>query len=169
MCPSLRDVAQQSLGLKLADTHNSIEDAQSSMRAAMHVLQHGSPQPFSRSVPLGQASPVPGVPAGALLLLHRLPEGTTEEVLMQMLIAHAKVVPAAIQFVSASGQAADEAPSSPAPGAANGKALAVFQSEQHAGLAFDSITGPNRPDKGGRAQKRVYLKAGGYICVRKYV
>jgi len=52
--------------------------------------------------------------------------------------------------------------------AATGKATAVFPSAQHADLAFDSIAGPNRPDKSGRAQKRIYFKSGGgYICVRK--
>ena len=43
---------------------------------------------------------------------------------------------------------------------------AEFSSEAHAALAFESLAGPNRPDKSGRPQKRVYLKGGGYICVR---
>ena len=51
-------------------------------------------------------------------------------------------------------------------GTAVGRMSAEFTSEAHSLLAFETLQGPTRPDKSGRPQKRVYLKGGGYICVR---
>lgn len=48
-----------------------------------------------------------------------------------------------------------------------GKTTARFLSKAHADLAFETLTGPARPDKDGRPQKRVYLANNkGYVQVR---
>lgn len=47
-----------------------------------------------------------------------------------------------------------------------GKSVVIFKSQEHANLAFQSISGPVRPDNNNKPQKRVYLKAGGYLAVR---
>lgn len=48
-----------------------------------------------------------------------------------------------------------------------GSTMIQFASMKHADLAFDSISGPVRPDSTKKAQKRVYLKGGGYLLIRK--
>ena len=50
-----------------------------------------------------------------------------------------------------------------------GKTTVTFASVQHANLAFNALAGEPKPDKTGRMQKRVYLRTGGYIAVRKMI
>ena len=89
--------------------------------------------------------------------------------IFKIIASYGHVVPKTITGVMKGGE--EE------PADANGhrdKVNVQFASKAHATLAFDSIPGPNRPDKTGRAQKRVYYKTGtskidrgGYLCIRK--
>lgn len=159
-CPSLRDVSEHILGLKLPDTHDSVQDAKAALDAAVYIMQYGVPSPISRSG--GGAG---GVPANQSLLLHRIPDGCTEEQLFNMLLSHTHVVPTELSAITKAP--AEAASASPGPLAGTGKCVVTFSSVAHADLAFESVAGPNRPDKSNRAQKRIYTKGGGYICVRK--
>ena len=82
-----------------------------------------------------------------------------------MVISSTNVVPVDILPIT---WGCDAAASPPAVAVPMGKTTVTFTTQLHADLAFDSIPGPNKPDKANRAQKRVYLKGGGYICIRKF-
>eukprot|EP00970_Alexandrium_tamarense_P019393 scaffold13989_cov283-Alexandrium_tamarense.AAC.1 len=49
----------------------------------------------------------------------------------------------------------------------HGKCHVEFTSKDHAELAYASLNGEEREDKTGKKQKRVGLKNGSYVCVRK--
>ena len=100
-----------------------------------------------------------------------------------MMITNTQIVPVSIQPINYNDNSNDsnsnhnnksphsrggnkyQKPSAPQP---NGRTVISFATKQHCDLAFDAIPGPNRPDKANRDQKRIYLKGGGYVCIRKY-
>jgi RNA exonuclease 1 len=47
--------------------------------------------------------------------------------------------------------------------------MLTFASPRHANLAFSSLDGDQDQDSSGRLQKKVFLRNGGYIRVRKMV
>ncbi len=152
--PSLRVVAEQVLGFQLGDSHDSVKDACSSLYAAVYTSLHGPVRGLFRN---GRSST--GSSANeASLLLHRLPDYCQEDHIMRVIISYTNVVPIRV----ASIVRGDPTGSEPV-----GKATVFFPTQQHADLAFESISGPLRPDKQNKPQKRIYLKGGGYIYVRK--
>lgn len=157
--PSMRDVSEHILGTKLPDLHDSVLDARASNQAAMYLLVQGCPE-----VP--PACPRTGSTASsnlaAQLLAHRLPAGCTADNLLAMVMKYTRVIPESVGAVTGIGEGDDQA---------KGKSIITFTSKAHADLVFDSVPGPNRPDKSNKAQKRIYLKgdAGGYINLRKQV
>lgn len=150
--PSLRDISETYLGTKMGVIHDSVEDAKSSMLAVLKILANGLPAPISRGSTYG------GNDSALSLLVHRIPSNCTAENLTQMFVTNAFIVPSKILSIN---YGADKNTN-------NGKATVVFETVQHADLAFETLSGPNRADKSNRPQKRVYLKGGGYLCVRKY-
>jgi hypothetical protein len=151
--PSLRTVSEQVLGFQLGDSHDSVKDACTSLYAAVHSAQHGpSPGLQRNGKTSGSSSHEPG------LLLHRLPDFCHEEHVMRVMIAYTNVVPIRIAPIVRG----DPTGAEPV-----GKTTVYFSTQQHAELAFESISGPLRPDKQNKPQKRIYLKGGGYIYVRK--
>jgi len=168
--PSLRDVSEQVLHWKLADTHDSIQDARASLYAAAKRLIAGPQAPIVRSgggsgSGSGSGSSHKGTGTSATddlatsLFIHRIPEYCTEEHLAEMLTSYTQIVPVKVNPIT---RPVVRDPKVPA-----GKTLVFFKTPTHSELAFESISGPNRPDKQNRSQKRVYFKGGGYICVRK--
>ena len=97
------------------------------------------------------------------LLVHRIPASLSDKDIFNMMTTHTNIVPAHIDPITRSQAASSNN------GNDNGKTCIRFTTTAHCDLAFDSISGPNRPDKSNAPQKRVYLKTGGYICVRKFV
>ena len=168
--PSLRDVSEQILGTKLSDTHDSVEDARASLYAAAVLLVRGPQLPLVRRVGNpstsgnnnnnGNSSAT--APVGSSLLVHRIPDYCTEQHVQEMIVAYTQVMPAKINPITRGAPSNGEANTVP-----SGKTTIYFASATHCDLAFESIPGPNRPDKQNRDQKRVYFKGGGYICVRK--
>ena len=149
--PGLRDCAQQCLNQALSPLHDSMEDAQF---AFMLVMNNGFQPPITR---------VGGSSSGdnkAALMIHRVPRSCGEDQVKRMFAVNAYIIPKTV--------AAIQHPAAKDPTANVGKTDAVFESVAHADLAFDTLPGPDRPDKSNRSQKRVYLQGGGYICVRKY-
>ena len=148
--PSVRDVSEQILGIKLPDTHDSIQDARTSLYAAAQVLLYGPQRPIKRANK---------IPSGAQLLVHRIPDFCTDDHIHQMIVAYTQIIPVKVHPISRNPEKGSNDP--------NGKTSILFASQQHADLAFESIVGPNRPDKQNRSQKRIYLKGGGYVCIRQ--
>jgi hypothetical protein len=163
---SLRDISEQVLGIKLPRLHDSVQDARAALQAAAYICKNGTAPAIVREA---STSSEPS------LLLHRIPDYCTVDSVRQMLISSTYVVPTSVYSInrnatpgaSSSAAASADIQSPPASGAAVGKMNAVFSTQQHADLAFESIPGPIRPDASKRPQKRVYLQGGGYIYVRK--
>ena len=161
--PSMRDVSESIIGDKLNDWHDSLTDAKASLRAAAYLLIYDKEMP--------EVPRIHSATMGASLLVHRIPENCADVDIFKMISTYTNVNPNDITAVLKGGE--------PDPINENGhrdKVNALFASKAHADLAFDSIPGPNRPDKTGRAQKRVYYSRsansgkndkGGYICIRK--
>ena len=159
--PSLRELADQVLGNKLQDIHDSVQDAKTSGLAAAHILIHG-PQ---RSIIRNTANRTQAVGVETTLLVHRIPDSFTEHTIEQLFVLQAHVAPTVVASIT--GRLPNSDLTSSEPG--RGKCTITFASKGHADLAFESLNGPNRPDKGNMPQKRIYLKGGGYFCVRKNV
>jgi hypothetical protein len=147
-CPSLRDVSDQILGTKMPETHDSVEDSRQALKAAIFLLSNGIPGPVVRKTLL---------PTG--LMIHRIPADCNEETLHHLLVSQTSVVPKGVETIFRGSEVDAKA--------ATGKCNVDFVSSGHADLAFETIPGPLRPDKSNKPQKRLYLKGGGYICVRK--
>jgi hypothetical protein len=165
---SVRDISDQVLGVKLSDTHDSIMDARSALYAAAVILVSGPQRALVRtSGNVSSSATQNGKNIGVFqLLVHRIPDFCSDEHITEMIVKYTGIVPVKVNPItrSATGGATPDATSA---AAGSGKTTVQFLSQMHADLAFDSIVGPNRPDKQGRDQKRIYLKGGGYICVRK--
>lgn len=145
--PSLRDISLQVFGIKLPDRHDSVQDAMASLRAAAYIAQNGSHPPIHRTRNESEASS---------LFFHKIPDYCTEEHIHQMVVESTHILPASISNITR-GATRDA-----------GKTTVRFSSTKHADLAFESFAGPVRHEKSNREQKRIYLKGGGYICVRKF-
>lgn len=144
--PALKDVASALLGLDMADMHDSVADARVTLRIARHFLDRGPVAPVPR---LPAAPNKKGRRAEAVqscLLLHRIPSFVTAAHIKDMFQTRTHVAPVTVDPVATSG----------AEGSL-GRATARFLSKGHADLAFATLTGPARPDKDGRLQKRVHL------------
>ena len=152
--PALKDVASAVLGVDLPDTHDSVADAQATLRVARHFLEQGPAAPVPRLPgPPGGKKARRGEALSACLLLHRLPAFVTAEHVADMFWARTHVKPTSVDPVAVTG--------------GSGRTTARFLSKSHADLAFQTLTGPARPDKDGRPQKRVYLKdRSHYVQVR---
>ena len=138
--PSIRDISEQTLGIKLPDIHDSVLDSRASLQAAVYALDHEKLSPIKREYDTSS------------LLVHKLPEHCDAEQIQNMFISHTQIVPSSIEILSTGEM---------------GKCNVHFLSSKHADLAFESIQGPIFPDKFHRAQKRVYLSTGGHINVRR--
>jgi len=160
--PSLRDISEQILGIKLPETHNSIQDAQAALYAAANLLAYG-PQP-SIIRKTGISSSSSSITKEFSLLIHRIPDYCTEQQLHNMIIDYTYIVPLKVNIIIRGDKNNDMIKKGDIP---SGKTNITFSSQQHRDLAFDSIVGPNRPDKQNRPQKRIYFKGGGYICIRR--
>ena len=176
--PSMRDVSQHILGSKLSDVHDSVQDARAAHQAAMYLLVQGCPEKAPQCPRTGTT---PSASLSRQLLAHRLPDWCDRNHVLAMIIKYTKVVPDTVEAITSSGTRSDGVHGGPHgsgdSSSPRGKVVVTFESQAHAELAFNTIPGPNRPDKAGKAQKRVYLKSngsvggsgGGYINLRKQV
>ncbi len=128
------------------------------MFAAAYALIHQSVPAILRTPIAARTSDNSAVQ----LMIHRIPAFCTAEHIKQMLVEYTNVVPISISAIERVAGNHDESSSE-----CFGRAVVVFSSLQHAELAFNTIQGPNRPDKQGRPQKRVYFKNGGHMYVRR--
>jgi len=101
-----------------------------------------------------------GVDGSRELLVHRIPDNCTESDVYNMMLNYTHVVPTSVPSITRGESSAGALTGS-------GKTNVQFLTSEHCRLAFESIAGPNRPDKSNKPQKRVYLRGGGYICVRQ--
>ena len=129
--------------------HDSVNDARTAWKCLEHYVdRNGQVEPVERTA----RTPRHGY--GCKLFVHRIPRSCDENHLKQMFLLHARVEPDVIDPLEfGNGDF--------------GKTIATFRTIQHANVAFESIDGKADADPSGRLQKKVFLKTGGYIRVRK--
>mmetsp|Transcript_17176 Transcript_17176/g.39673 ORF Transcript_17176/g.39673 Transcript_17176/m.39673 type:complete len:553 (+) Transcript_17176:154-1812(+) len=147
--PSLKDTVKTMLKKDMPDTHDSVNDAMKALECVWHWIRNdGNVEMVERTIRQRQSN-------AHQLFIHRIPKICNEEHLRSMFLKHSFVQPVdidEIQFSSSSG-----------------KTFVNFKSPRHANLAFDTLDGCAEEEKSGRLQKKVYLRNGDYIRVRKMV
>ncbi|KAL3799187.1 hypothetical protein ACHAW5_005464 [Stephanodiscus triporus] len=161
--PSLRNLAHGVLGRDMPDVHDSVNDARVALACALHYVERGGKvdpveRVYRRSDGRGGGRESVGSAQQqqqhtAVLLVHRLPVNTLPEHISEMFLAYASIRPKVVPDIAFAGP--------------HGKCHVEFASSQHAELAYATLVGEERADKTGKMQKRVGLKGGGYVCVRK--
>ena len=143
---SLKDLAASVLKVEMPDTHDSVNDARKALECVLHwVNNDGEVEPIERTAKNN----------GNQLFVHRIPKQCKTHHLTNMFVKHTAVEPSSVDDVEFSGD--------------HGKTHVTFRSARHASLAFDTLEGTAEADKTGRMQKKVYLRNGDYVRVRKMV
>jgi RNA exonuclease 1 len=144
---SLRDLASTVLKQAMPEVHDSVNDARTALACVKHYLDcKGRVDKIVRTF---QSRPN----YGAQLFLHRIPKTCEASHISEMFLAHTSVQPLEVDEIAYSGD--------------SGKALVHFRSTAHAKLAFDCLESKVETDASGRLQKKVFLRGGGYVRVRK--
>jgi hypothetical protein len=154
--PSLKNLAHGVLNREMPEVHDSVNDARVALECAEHWVGNGGKvapveKVFTKTRPVGRGRLENA--DTTLLLVHRLPPGTQPNHIAEMFLAYTQIKPKHVPEITFSGS--------------HGKVNVEFTSEEHAELAYVTLVGEEREDKGGKKQKRVGLKGGGYVCVRK--
>jgi RNA exonuclease 1 len=148
--PGLKDITKALLSMDMPKTHDSVNDALMAFRCLEVWLEKdGDVEPVERTKSTKNKL------APSQLFIHRVPKICQKSHLEIMFLNHTSIQPTEIQDVEFNGD--------------NGKTVLTFASPRHANLAFASLEGEEDPDASGRLQKKVFLRNGGYIRVRKMV
>jgi len=152
--PSLKNVAHGVLKREMPDVHDSVNDARVAYECAQHyITNNGKVDPIEKVYSRSNSRKSLDSTDTAMLLVHRLPTTTLSQHITEMFIAYTYIKPKVVPDIIFSGT--------------YGKCHVEFTSREHAELAYNSLVGDEREDKTGKKQKRVSLKGGGYVCVRK--
>ena len=161
---SLRDLASAILNEEMPEVHDSVKDAKVALACLNHYRERGGHvDPIPRTYALQkQLSRERFEAISKELLVHRIPKGR-----------HCREAHISLMFLQHTGIQPDEVKpiEFPLTGAGTtGKTHVVFRSRRHAELAFDTLE-DKKPDvdRSGRSQKKVYLRTGKHICVRKMI
>lgn len=163
--PSLKDCAFNILQREMPDTHDSVNDA----TVTLKCIEEGwiekkikgedvidIPRTFSKKKRPNNkrdSGVFSSQDYASALFVHRIPTALSVEHISNLFVHLTSIQPKDVPAIDF--------------GSDYGKTTVAFSSETHARLAFESLKGDAKPDKTGRFQKRVYLKKGGYIQVRK--
>jgi len=145
--PSLKDIASTVLDQAMPEIHDSVNDALMTLRVVQYYIKNGG------VVKLIIRSSIRNKLAGLQLFCHRIPKICKSNHLETLFLKHSWIKPNEIDEINFSGE--------------YGNTLISFATIQHANLAFMTLEGEEELDKSGRSQKKVYLRDGGYIRVRK--
>lgn len=166
-------LTEQVLGSRLPGKHHdSVEDSRNALYAAAYYLDNDGVTPAlvraqaanGRRRDLAGAASAGGDAASSSssgessLLVHHIPSYCAEEHIERLFVSYASILPTKVSPIVRTVDPSEESV---------GRSLVYFATPKHAELAFECIVGPLKPDKQNRPQKRVYLKSGGYINVRK--
>ncbi len=146
---SLKDLAMSAMKREMPEVHDSVNDARVALLSiqAGYLEKGGNPEPIVRSFPSKRKG------GSSELFVHRIPKGCFQEHISKMFLAHTHIQPKQIPAIEFNSD--------------TGKTTVLFASNEHANLVFKTLEGEAKPDKTGRLQKRVYLRNGGYVCIRK--
>lgn len=147
--PSLKDTVKSMLKKEMPETHDSVNDARKALECVLHWVQNdGKVEMVERQAKRPQFM-------GHQLFIHRIPKICNEEHLSSMFLKHSFIQPIEVEDIQFSES--------------SGKTHVSFKSPRHANLAFDTLDGNAEEEKSGRLQKKVYLRNGTYIRVRKMI
>lgn len=152
---ALRDLATHILQTTMPEKHDSVNDARISYQC-LEVYRAAAAS--GSAVDLVPRTAKPSRPDFACqLFVHRIPKNACDETqLSQMFLAHTTIQPVEVEPIVYAGDSGT-----------SGKTHVNFKSSRHGNLAFDSLDGKAVADASGRLQKKVFLKNGDYIRVRK--
>lgn len=145
----LKDLSLHLFHTKMPDIHDSVNDARVALNCVKHYKERN-----------GNVDDIPSSNSAwenysTQLFVHRIPrDACNESQLSNMFIRHTDVKPATVEDIDFSNKD-------------TGKTIVIFRTSHHANLAFDTLQGPIEIDTTGRKQKKVYLRSGGFIKVRK--
>jgi RNA exonuclease 1 len=164
---SLRDIVSHVLNIDMPEKHDSVNDA----RMAYQIVEHyctkkGKVDSIPRSANTKSAS-FNGLRASdyaSQLFVHRIPKNVCDETqLLQMFLSYTHVQPIKVDEI----EYGTNSSTTPDHTNTSGKTHVHFSSGRHGNLAFDSLDGKAVADTSGRLQKKVFLKNGNYIRIRK--
>ena len=149
---ALRDLATCVLKTTMPEKHDSVNDARIAFQCLKHYHENnGKVEKIARTPRKNKNA----ADFASQLFVHRIPKDACDETqLAAMFLAHTHVQPVEVDTIDyAAGTI--------------GKTHVHFASDRHGNLAFDSLEGKAMADASGRLQKKVYLRNGNYIRVRK--
>jgi RNA exonuclease 1 len=144
---SLKDLVSTILQKTMPETHDSVNDARKALECVLHWTKNGGE--------VAEIERTSNSLKGKELFVHRIPKRCKAQNLSSMFQQHTDIEPTEIDEIEYSGH--------------TGKTQVTFRTPRHAKLAFDSLEGAAEPDKSGRLQKKVYLRNGDYVRIRKMV
>jgi RNA exonuclease 1 len=150
---SLKALALAVLKEDMPKKHDSVNDARTALRCLKYYAEHEGNVDAVERIDKSSKNEDKFNSYFVQLFVHRIPKQCDEEQLSNMFLAHTDVKPSLVDPISFTG--------------GQGKTTVNFQTSRHANLAFDMIAGKADTDPSGRMQKKVFLRNGGYIRVRK--
>ena len=167
---SLRDIVAHILKIDMPEKHDSVNDARMAFKAVDHYrAKKGKVEGVPRSTMANaKSNSFNGLRASdyeSQLFVHRIPKNACDEAqLLQMFLSYTNVQPVKVDEIEYGNNnntsSSDQANTS-------GKTHVHFSSGRHGNLAFDSLEGKAVADASGRLQKKIFLKNGNYIRIRK--
>lgn len=146
----LKDLSMHILKKAMPTVHDSVNDSRVALRCLEHYLEKdGNVEPVVRTTRKKNTG-------ANQLFVHRIPKNIKTEHLADVFLEHASV---AVEDVDEIVFSSDD----------RGKTHIHFKTRMHANLAFEMLEGTSDADPSGRLQKKLYLRGGGYIRVRKMV
>jgi DNA polymerase III epsilon subunit-like protein len=157
MTTSLANLAIGVLGKEMPDTHDSVNDARTSLLVLEEYVKND-----------GKVDPVAWIkkkrPGGGReakcsceVFVHRIPRKCKEEHLAAMFLSHTYIQPKDVPIIDFRDQE----------GQHRGRCPVQFQSPQHASLAYETLETEEFIDRFNMPQKKVFLRDGDYICMKR--
>jgi RNA exonuclease 1 len=141
---SLRDLVSTLFQKEMPNIHDSVNDARMALDCVVHYVEKDGIVESIERTPRNN---------GHQLFIHRIPKQCKQSHLSTMFFNHTDIQPKDVDEIEFSGD--------------TGKTHVTFRSSRHASLAFDALEGVAEQDLSNRLQKKVYLRSGSYIRVRK--
>lgn len=147
---SLKDLALNILKKDMPATHDSVNDAVTAMKCLDHYREKkGDVEEIVRTPKQRDATNR----THHKLFVHRIPKFCKATHLAKMFLEHTSIAPDDVDEIEFVGN--------------KGKTHVIFKTPRHAGLVFDTLTGTGEKEGSGRLQKKVWLRDGDYVQVRK--
>jgi len=154
--PSLQELANTILTKNMPTIHDSVNDAQTAFYCADYFRTQNGNVPIILKTTKKRRDKR-NDSSSDTLFLHRLPQNCTVDHITQLFQIHTSIIPKNVQPINFN------------PSTNIGKTFVIFTTTEHANLAFDTFAGDCVKDASGRNQKRIYLRGGGHVCVRKMI